>query len=70
MYKVLLWASHKEDLYQKALSSSPYVDCYYYEKLNQYALLNNVDVKIKTTFYDINGKAQEVEIEPHQIKWF
>ena len=70
VYKVLLWASHKEDLYQKALSSNPYVDCYYYEKLNQYALLNNVDVKIKTTFYDINGKAQEVEIEPHQIKWF
>ena len=69
IYKVLLWSAHKENCYKKALSTNPNTDCYYYENLGQYAILNNSDEKVKTTFYDIEGKTKELEIEPHQIKW-
>lgn len=69
IYKTLLWASHKESNYQKALSSNPNVDCYYYEKNGKYALLNNVEEKTKTIFYDINGKQKEVFLDGYEIKW-
>ena len=49
IYKTLLWASHKEADYQKALSSNPNVDCYYYENTDSYALLNNIGEKEKTS---------------------
>ena len=69
IYKAILWASRKEDLYKKALSSNPKTDCYYYQKTNSYALLNNDDNEIETIFYDINGKEQRITLKPHEIKW-
>ena len=69
IYKTLLWASRKENKYQEALSSNPNVDCYYYEKNDKYALLNNVEEKMKTIFYDINGKQKEVLLDGYEIKW-
>ena len=69
VYKSLLWAAHKEGLYKKAWSSNVYSDCYYYEKLESYAVLNNIDQPIKTTFYDMKGNKQELELLPHEIKW-
>lgn len=69
IYKTLLWASHKESNYQKALSANPNVDCYYYEKSGKYALLNNVEEKMKTIFYDVNGKQKEVSLDGYEIKW-
>lgn len=69
IYKTLLWVSHKEDKYQRALSSNPNVDCYYYEENGKYALLNNTAEKMKTVFYDIHGKTQEFSLEAYEIKW-
>lgn len=69
IYKTLLYISHKEDLYEKALSSNVLTDCYYYEKENCYAILNNVNQNVKTTFFDINGKKTELELKPNEIIW-
>ena len=69
IYKMILWASKKEDLYKKALSSNPKTDCYYYQKTNRYALLNNANEELKTDFYDINGNRKELVLLPHEIKW-
>lgn len=69
IYKSLLWASHKEDAYLKALSSNPLVDCYYYEDKGAYALLNNSAELTKTIFYDMNGNKKEISLEGYEIKW-
>ena len=69
IYKTLLWASHKETDYRKALSSNPNVDCYYYENTGSYALLNNLGEEEKTIFYDIHGKTSEMTLKGHEIRW-
>ena len=69
IYKAILWVSQKEHLYKKALSSNPKTDCYYYQKSNSYALLNNDNKEVETIFYDINGKEQKIVLKPHEIKW-
>ena len=69
IYKILLWAGHKEENLYKGFSSNPYIDCYYYENTDMYALLNNVDKELKTTFYDMDGKKQEMSLKGFEIKW-
>ena len=69
IYKTLLWVSHKEKYYLRAISSNPYVDCYFYEESNKYALLNNTDVDKKTIFYDKDGKPEEMVLSGYEIRW-
>ncbi|MCQ2742264.1 MAG: 1,3-beta-galactosyl-N-acetylhexosamine phosphorylase [Bacilli bacterium] len=68
VYKVLLWASHKEELYKKALSTNVNVDCYYYGE-GKYALINNSNEKVDTTMFDINGNPSKMSMDPNEIKW-
>lgn len=69
IYKVLLWVSKKEDSYQKALSTNPNIDCYYYKHTNKYALLNNKESNEKTTFIDMNGNKKDMSLKGYEIKW-
>ena len=69
VYKSLLWAAKKEENYFKALSTNPNIDCFYYEKNNKYALLNNLEKEEKTIFYDINGNKKELSLKAYEIKW-
>lgn len=69
IYKMILWVSHKENLYKKALSLDVNTDCYYYKEQNSYAVLNNVDKDITTKFYDIDGNEKEVFVKAKSILW-
>ena len=69
VYKCLLWAAHKEDLYNKAFSSDSRTDCYYYPDLESYAILNNSDQNIETVFFNIEGKSTLVSVKAHDITW-
>ena len=69
VYKAILWACGREDLYHKALSTNVNTDCYYYEGKNSYAIINNVGETVKTVFYDIDGKSEELELSPNEIRW-
>ncbi len=69
IYKTLLWASKKEMLYKKALSTNPNVDCFYYKEINKYALLNNKAEQEKTIFFDIDGKQKELVLNGYEIIW-
>lgn len=69
IYKALLWAGSKEENYYKGLSTDVRTDCYYYPAKNRYAVLNNVDEEVSTTFYDINGNKKDITLKPHEILW-
>ena len=69
IYKILLWAGHKEDNYLRGLSSNPQTDCYFYKDKEMYAILNNVNEVVKTEFYDVNKVKEEITLEPHEIRW-
>lgn len=69
IYKILLWVSKKENLYKKALSLDPRTECYFYEELGSYAVLNSSEKDITTTFFDINGKEREIFVKAHEILW-
>ena len=69
LYRALLWASHKEEEIKKAFSSNYKTECHYYEKQKLYAIVNNTNEKQKTTFFDINGKSEEINLDEREIKW-
>lgn len=69
LYRALLWCAKKEGELFKAFSSDMRTDCYYYPIPNVYAILNNSNEKVETTFYDISGNNQKVSLEPNELKW-
>ncbi len=69
LYRALLWASHKEDLLQKAYSSNVNTECHYYPNSGKYAIVNNSKQTQTTTFFDIDGNAKEITLKPLEIAW-
>ncbi len=69
LYRALLWTAKKEDLLKKAYSSNINTECHYYPDSNKYALINNTGDEQSTTFFDIEGRAKDVVIEPLEIVW-
>ncbi len=69
LYRAVFWAAGKEKEMQKAFSSNPLVECNYYPESKKYALVNNSTEAQKTTFFDVDGKAQELSLEATEIKW-
>lgn len=69
LYKALLWTSHKEDNLYKAYSSNIETECSYYPLEKKYVVINNTAHKLNTTFYNIDGKKQDLELLPNEMRW-
>lgn len=69
LYRSLLWASHKENELKKAFSSNLYCEVNYYPNSKTYALINNLDKKVETVFYDIEGKPTKLILLPNETRW-
>lgn len=69
LYRAMLWCAHKEDELYKAFSTNVGTECHYYPESATYAVVNNTDLSQATVFYDMNGKARELILEPGEIKW-
>ncbi len=69
LYRAIIWAAGKEASLEKAYSSNLNTECHYYPTTNKYAVVNNTDKEQKTTFFDIDGKSQEIVIKPLEIYW-
>lgn len=67
LYKALCYVAGKE--LNICYSTNVATDCNYYPHTGKYAIVNNSNAIQKTTFYDVNGKAQELELMPLEIKW-
>ena len=54
---------------KKAYSENVVTDCTYYPESGKYAIINNTFAQQTTTFYDVNGKHQELILAPNEIIW-
>lgn len=69
LYRAILWCAHKEEFVTKNFVTNINCDCNYYAGKGMYAIINNTSQNIVTDFYDNNGKTQNVELYPYEIKW-
>lgn len=70
LYRALLWCAGKEGLLKKAFSSNVCTECHYYPGSRRYAVINNSSKEAqRTIFYDMEGKARELELAPNAIIW-
>ena len=69
LLRVMLWSAHKETELTKAYSSNVHTDCSYYPESKRYAVINNADYAVKTTFYDIDGNAKDLSLKAGEIVW-
>ena len=67
LYKALCYVARKE--LNICYSTNVVTDCNYYPHSKKYAIVNNSSEAQSTTFYDINGEVQELELLPLEIKW-
>ena len=69
LLRALFWAAGKEADMQKAFSTHVDTDCSYYPESKQYAIINNANKEVTTTFYDVNGKAETLTIGAGEVFW-
>ena len=69
LLRAMYWSCRKESELEKAYSSNVVTDCTYYPESKKYAVINNTFEEQKTTFYDVNGNAQELVLNPNDIVW-
>ena len=69
LLRAMYWAAHKEAEMKKAYSENTVTDCTYYPESGKYAIINNTFETQTTTFYDVNGKHQELILAPNEIIW-
>lgn len=69
LYRLLLHLSKKEDQLLHSFSSSPKVECNDYPSLPCYFLSNLTAEEVQTTFYDREGKSQNLTLSPRELRW-
>lgn len=67
LYKAMCWTANKD--LNVCYCDNVNVECNYYPTSKKYALVNNSDESQTTTFYDVNGKAERVELAAKNILW-
>jgi 1,3-beta-galactosyl-N-acetylhexosamine phosphorylase len=69
LLRALYWSAHKENELKKAYSTNVNTDCTYYPGSKKYAVINNANETVKTTFFDVNGNAKELTLGAGEISW-
>ena len=67
LYRAILWTASKEDMDKKSYCTNPLTEAHFYG--DRYAVTNNTSVEQTTTFYDMDGVAQQLTLVPYEIKW-
>ncbi len=67
LYKAMCYVANKD--LNVCYSSNVNTECNYYPTSKKYAVVNNSSEIQTTKFYDINGKEQELTLNPMEIKW-
>lgn len=68
IYKMIIWASNKEELEHRLYTLNPNIDIYYYEDTNTYIFLNNVDSIQESDYFDNKGNKLHISLSPLDIK--
>lgn len=67
LYKALCYTANKE--LNVCYSTNAATDCNYYPNSNKYAIVNNSNQEQTTTFYNLEGKSEELTLRPLEVKW-
>ena len=67
LYRAILWTARKEDMDKKSYCENPLTEAHFYG--DRYAVINNTAEKQTTVFFDIDGKAETLTLQPYEIKW-
>lgn len=69
LYRAFLWAMRGEDKTKYNYAESADVDVFFYEQSGKYALFNDSDNAVETTYYDVDGNKRSVTLGAKEIKW-
>ncbi len=69
IYRMLLWAMHKENQEKVLYALDSNVDIFYYESNDTYALYNDSENQLETKYYDKNGDLHDISLKGKEIKW-
>lgn len=69
LLRAMYWSAGKEQEMFKAFSSNINTDCSYYPETKKYAIINNANTPQTTTFYNVEGKAEELTLDAGAIIW-
>ena len=69
LLRAMYWSAGKEQEMFKAFSSNINTDCSYYLETKKYAIINNANSAQTTTFYNVEGKKEELTLGAGEIVW-
>lgn len=70
LYRALLWAANKESHLHHWFCDNPNTECAYYPQTNRAVAINNTCNSQNTKLYDGCGEISEIQLDPHEMKWF
>jgi len=69
LHRIILWSCNSEDKLKEWFSTNFNVDVHNYPDNKKYCIVNNTDMAQKTTVYTFNGRNENLELQPNEIKW-
>ncbi len=69
LYRAFLWAMKKEDETKRLYALASSVDVFYYEEKRMYALYNDSEKEVATSYYDLQGNLKNVSLKGKEIVW-
>ena len=68
--RAIHYVSHKEDILEKYFAKDIRLEVTAYPEISKYCVINNSNEKVKSTVYDGDKNAHEIEIDAGEIIWF
>ena len=69
LYRACHYAAHKEALLKRRYCDDTAVTVQYYPQIGEYAVVNNGDREVDSTFYDGEGRAEKLKLAAGELLW-
>ena len=69
LYRMMYYVANKENEINTWFADNVSIEVNVYPESGKYAIVNNSDEVQKTTFYDGQSNASELELKPAEIRW-
>lgn len=69
LYRACHYAAHKEALLKRRYCDDTAVTVQYYPQIGEYAVVNNGEREVDSTFYDGEGRAEKLKLAAGELLW-